>query len=139
MNAQQLGLQAERKRLGYAKVKLADLTFPDKVRNGITRPLESKNVIRLERVFELEGVLRLLPEHYIAGLTPAGIGQSRLSQTRGDQALEILDLGPDIKIRCLYGRHRIEAAKRVLAHDDRWWIVELYTGTPISSLTEQSR
>lgn len=51
-------------------MKIADLVFPDKLHNSIARPLESKNIIRLERVFELEGVLRLLPEYYFAGLAP---------------------------------------------------------------------
>jgi hypothetical protein len=36
-------------------------------------------------------------------------------------------LAPDsYSLRCLYGRHRVEAAKEVLFPGDSWWSVTLY-------------
>jgi hypothetical protein len=34
---------------------------------------------------------------------------------------------PDNVLPFLEGRHRIEAARRFLTEDDRWWIAELYS------------
>lgn len=128
MNAgSQLGLEVEKARLGYGRVSIDDIEFACDLSGHLLRPVEPKNITRLERVFELEGVLRLLPEHYIAGIAPSHVNTQDLTQVRGAREPPWVRPADGRKIPCLYGRHRIEAAKAALPKRDQWWIVELFS------------
>lgn len=97
--------------------------------------LDPKNVARLLQVFQLEGCFRLDLEHHI----PAIIDEDELRRSlqksgiaSGDlfrrQAPPTLDLDTSTTtLKCLHGRHRIEAAKEHLLPGDKWWTVDLYS------------
>ena len=126
----QVLVEKERAYVGKAKVALLDLVFDTSEVNA-ARPLDHRNVARLVKVFQLEGCLRLEPEHHI----PALIQKSTL-----DDSLHALDLNPallttygepfrltvDKPLLCLHGRHRLAAAKEHLSPEDKWWVVDLY-------------
>ncbi|EED13961.1 hypothetical protein TSTA_101970 [Talaromyces stipitatus ATCC 10500] len=71
---------------------------------------------RLVRVFEIEGCNCLEPEHHIAVQISDDILTQSLSRTHIslEQLKEssdppLLDLGPDVKLLCTQGKHRLEA------------------------------
>jgi hypothetical protein len=89
-------------------------------------------------VYRNEGVRRLQHEHHV----PALIGQEDLlkavrlanlsfagflNNARGSPPL--LTFPPGFQLKCLHGKHRIEAAKlsACLQGQDRWWTVTLYS------------
>ena len=98
------------------------------------RQLDPKNVDRLLGVFKLEGCRRLEPQSHIPALISRAAlhslleripgGQSSLSP-RGKEKTPI-QVEPRDYLTCLQGRHRIEAAKKYLHPDDKWWVVDLY-------------
>ena len=101
-------------------------------RSDNPRQLDQKNVQRLIRVFELEGCDRLNAANHVPALisknsltalletVPGGV--DRLKST--DEEAVSVDL-PD-HLTYLHGRHRLEAAKRVLAASEKWWVIDLY-------------
>lgn len=116
---------------GSAKVSLNSLRFDD-----VTRTLDTKNVARLLRIYQFEGCLRLEKEHYI----PVIIDEAQLSRICQQSNVEAksllsgtlvaLNCG-DIRLSCLYGQHRLAAAKEFLEPGDKWWSVDIYIqGTP---------
>lgn len=115
--------------LGTACVDLDALLFPQ----SAFRRLRPKNVARLVRIFKTQGCLRSHPDHHIK----ATISRERLNealrysdQTAADRLLSTTDypelwLAPGT-LACLFGLHRIEAAKQYLEYPSRWWTVKLY-------------
>ena len=96
------------------------------------RQLDHKNIERLIKVFELDGCDRLNTANHVPALisgssltalletVPGGV--DRLKST--DEEPVLVDL-PD-RLTYLHGRHRLEAAKRVLAASEKWWVIDLY-------------
>lgn len=119
---------------GLAKVILDHLEFEDgNVQGG--RYLDERNVRRLVEVFGIEGCKPFEPEHRISALVRneylqealelSGISETDLFQNQ-DSTPE-LRFGANRVLRCLFGKHRVEAARSFYADPkDRWWIVELY-------------
>ena len=116
--------------LGTARVSLGQLDF---VRAPSTcRDIDPKNVKRLLGIFKLEGCLRLEPDPsisaivarraFVVALDRAGVTLDALL-TRMEPPL--LDFS-DLSIVCLYGRHRIAAAKQFLDPFKDWWVVNFY-------------
>ena len=98
------------------------------------RQYDHTNVSRLVQVFKDVGCKRPPEENHVAAL----ISTERLQQIREeiseenrggrkakDQDMQSVSRN-GLSLLCLQGRHRIEAAKRFLHPDDRWWMVDLY-------------
>lgn len=114
---------------GTASIRLETLHFPSKD----VRELDEKNVDRLIELFQKEGGCRRLePQNHIpalvnpqqleAALQASGVSTERLL---ADSYPE-LNFPPNYQLWCLHGRHRIQAAARVLPLNDRRWVVDLY-------------
>jgi hypothetical protein len=120
--------------LGHAKIGLQHLEFSDAVRT-----YDKKNVDRLARIFKLEGCLRQESGNEIAAIINSTVLQDALSQSRISKA-DLLSpsntpwllLSQDVRLLCLYGQHRIKAARRTLEPGDRWWRVMLYDDSKYS-------
>lgn len=116
---------------GSAKIYLEHLQF---AKHDVSEFLDQKNVARLKKIFELEGCLRLDPEHHI----PVVIDSETLKQSLTKSAISRGDLftstiPPELVlpgkyvVTCLHGRHRIAAARDFLLASDRWWTVDIYS------------
>ncbi|KAA8622017.1 DUF3723 domain-containing protein [Pyrenophora tritici-repentis] len=119
---------------GRARVPLEFLHFSE----HSPRDLDRGNVERLMGVYRDEGVKRLQCEHHI----PTIIGKDDLLSAvhlSGLSLVHLLNSSQDdpprltfpegFRLRCLHGKHRIEAAKlsACLQGQDRWWTVTLYS------------
>ncbi|KZM26577.1 hypothetical protein ST47_g2216 [Ascochyta rabiei] len=113
---------------GVVKVPLHTLDFNHPLVIDKHRKLSEQNVQRLERIFERNGCLRLQEENVINAIVhddelPSLLSFSaataeQLRQIAWARDAPTLDLG---NLRCLSGFHRIEAAKRYLDENDKWW------------------
>ena len=92
------------------------------------RQFDNKNVARLLKVFEDNECLRLEPDHYVSALISRdALPQFLRSGNIGDFILqEPQFFEPEHPLIYLHGRHRLEAAKKYLAANDKWWVVKLY-------------
>ena len=102
------------------------------------RQLDPKNVARLFGIFKLEGCRRLEPQNHVPSLisqtalnallehVPGGLSSLNLR----DQTPVHIDSNHDLK--CLHGQHCIEAAKKYLYPDDKWWTVDLYADDKVT-------
>lgn len=120
--------------LGHAKIGLPHLEFSNAVRT-----YDKRNVDRLARIFKLEGCLRQESGNEIAAIINSTVLQSALSQSRISKT-DLLSpsntpwllLPQDVRLLCLYGQHRIKAARRTLEPGDQWWRVMLYDDSKYS-------
>ena len=96
------------------------------------RQLDPKNIARLLGIFKLEGCRRLDPQHHVPALVSKTVLNALLEQVPGGQSglspqdKSPVHVDPKHDLKCLHGRHRLEAAKKYLHPDDKWWIVNLY-------------
>lgn len=119
---------------GIARVQLGSLQFHQRLIRETHREVSRPNVLRLERIFERNGCLRLQDDHVINAiiqdedLTKAlaikGIEEDEFRALQWAQDAPLLDLK---EVQCLSGLHRVEAAHRFLPDNDKWWIVRLFT------------
>ncbi|KAH2152563.1 hypothetical protein V6Z77_007134 [Aspergillus fumigatus] len=122
--------------LGTAKVQLRHIDIGPKGR------LDRARVRRLRRVFRVNGIYPLQRENHVEVV----ICQSDLEQTLDQNGLTLQEFrakDPDSyptldftgrPLRCLHGKHRIQAARDVLPSFRRWWIADFYTeGSPYAS------
>ena len=115
---------------GTAKVSLDQIGFDP----PLPRNLEPKNLERLEQIFREDCCWRHDVENHVPvvvsqqdlsdALELAGITQESLLTDSPDQ-YPLVRFSPG-KLRGLHGRHRIQAASKVLPPIDRWWMVDLY-------------
>ncbi|KAH2804272.1 hypothetical protein KXW44_000532 [Aspergillus fumigatus] len=115
--------------LGTAKVQLRHIDIGPKGR------LDRARVRRLRRVFRVNGIYPLQRENHVEVV----ICQSDLEQTLDQNGLTLQEFrakDPDSyptldftgrPLRCLHGKHRIQAARDVLPSFRRWWIADFYT------------
>ncbi len=123
---------------GSAKVHLRYLHF-EQFEQQINVPsqavfLDQKNIARLEKIFDIEGCLRLDPEHRIPVLIDDGDLKASLHQANLASAeLFTSNIPPALpfpenyRLICLHGRHRIAAAQNFLLAGDKWWTVDFYS------------
>lgn len=105
------------------------------------RQLDFKNVARLVGVFKLEGCRRLESQNHVPALISRAALHTLLEHIpRGQSSLDLKDkdgvpflVDPPNDLTCLHGRHRIEAAKKYLHPDDKWWVVDLYADGEVPS------
>jgi hypothetical protein len=119
---------------GIARVPLHALRFGHRIVLDKHRDLSQKNVIRLEKIYEQVGCSRLQEENVInaviedddlvAALSLHGMSLDDMCSLRWPQ--DAPALRPK-NVHCLSGMHRIEAARRFLEENDKWWIVRLFS------------
>ncbi|RII17524.1 hypothetical protein CUC08_Gglean002364 [Alternaria sp. MG1] len=119
---------------GIARVPLHALRFGHGVVVDKHRDLSYENVIRLEKIYEQVGCSRLQEENVInaviedddlvAALSLHGMSLDDMRNLQWPQDAPALHLE---NVQCLCGMHRIEAARRFLNENDRWWIVRLFS------------
>ena len=96
---------------GSVKIPLDKICYEELPNNP--RQFNEKNITILLGFFRSDGCLRLDPEYYV----PALISRSALP--RGLYlGVEPLYFYPEHPIVCLYGRYRLEAARRFLTGDE---------------------
>ena len=120
---------------GTARFRFDRLCFEDAFPRDRHTP-DEKIVEVLKQRFEIEGCLRLEPANHI----PAVIDQSTLNILTqrspdvllthcldySDRIPPLIECPNDISIKCLQGRHRIEAGRVFLPPKDWWWTLDLY-------------
>jgi hypothetical protein len=118
---------------GVAKIRIEHLQFSDGNVDG-AKPLDERNIRRLMGVFYDEGCRPLEPKNRVVGVVDQqqldrALQSSHVSQADllDHQIPPFLELEEGIRIRCLYGQHRVAAADRYLERWEKWWVVELYT------------
>lgn len=131
--------EKEQKYLGSAKVDLVHLTFDEMG----SREDDEQNEKFLIDSFHRNGCVPLDPMFHVMAIIEDhdfGAALSRCSVTsdmlldRNPAHLPMLTFPEGFQLRCLFGRHRIRAAKKVLSRSSRWWIVSLYSnGKPLRS------
>ena len=104
------------------------------------RQLDPRNVARLLEIFKLEGCRRLEPQNHVPALISPLVFNALVERVPGglnpqDQTPVLVDPTSDLK--CLHGRHRIEAAKKYLHPDEKWWIIDLYVESKVPSPYER--
>jgi hypothetical protein len=127
-------IEEERKQLSYgsARVDIDALAFDA----SPERQANERNIERLLSAFQRAGCLRLHPQYHV----PAIIAKEQLDEAVANTAASedallhhdpskwpILIFPDGFRVQCLHGRHRIEAAKRYLSVNDRWWVVDFYS------------
>lgn len=124
---------------GSIKVPLHLLKHEGAERNP--RQFDFKNVQRLITVFKLEGCLRLDPDNHVPVLISRETLNLLLSSLRGTEARltnwdeQLLFFEPTSPLTILHGRHRLEAARKFLRHNDKWWAVDLLVEELLSPST----
>ena len=121
-------LQAELHRLNIRKkafcrpyrISLRNLQPEDE--SSISCQLDTKNVARLIKIFELEGCLRLEPTHYIPALTSRQHFASIPSNITAEPPTHL----PHEPLIYFQGRYRIEAAWKFFHSSEWWWVVDLF-------------
>ncbi|KAH8800830.1 hypothetical protein F5884DRAFT_862755 [Xylogone sp. PMI_703] len=106
---------------GSAKVSLDKLQHEELPYNP--RQKDDKNIERLVRIFRSDGCDPLDPENHVPVLVSRRILPREPFRVGDDY--QVFD--PDQPLVYLEGRHRIEAARKFLEGDDRWWVVDLYS------------
>jgi hypothetical protein len=119
--------------LGIARVNLDALNFQHTLAREKHREVSAPNVLRLEKIFERNGCLRLQEENVIdaivdqdnlsSALADVGLSNDNLRSLRWPQDAPLVHLE---KVKCLSGLHRVQAAHRYLDENDKWWTVRLY-------------
>ncbi|GFF96225.1 conserved hypothetical protein, partial [Aspergillus udagawae] len=84
------------------------------------------------------------PCNFIAAIIEDDILEQAIAQSgtpvealRSETGIPLLLLPDGYRLRCLYGRHRVEAAKEVLFPGDSWWSVTLYHDSIPTDLKRQ--
>lgn len=117
---------------GHAKVGLEYLDFQASLFGQ--RVFDVSNVERLRAKFDKDKCAREETNNYISAVISddllkqaIGLSNTTMDHLKGGTGLPWLVLPQGARLSCLYGRHRVEAAKRgVLLPGDRWWSVTLY-------------
>jgi len=124
--------EKERQFRGSAKIDLQHLTF-DTFRD---REYDQRNEQFLVDAFRRNGCVPLDATFHIPGLISeadldAAVTASHISREslfyRNPAQLPHLNFPSNFRLHCLSGKHRIDAARKCLAGNERWWVVELYS------------
>jgi hypothetical protein len=112
------------------RVKLDVLCFSSERQ----RERDEGNIQRLVKTFS-KGCHRLQPRNYIPAIInqqileevalSSGVSLQSLVKDNGDPPL--LEFPSDIRVECLRGRSRRDAAIRLFLSEERWWVVDLYS------------
>ncbi|KAK7936219.1 hypothetical protein LTR80_011357 [Exophiala xenobiotica] len=130
---QEARIEEERKQrfYGSARVDLDALTFDTSPACQVHEP----NIERLVSAFQRAGCLRLHPQYHVPAIVVKGELDTAIANAASSQdALLHHDpskwptlIFPDtFRIQCLHRRHPVEAGRRYLSVNDRWWVVDFY-------------
>ena len=108
---------------GAFKIPLNKLKLEQTPENP--RQIDAKNVTNILERFHLEKCNRLEPERYVSALISRAESPHNL-RPHTDPFEEPQHFNPPQALLCLDGEHRLEAANRFLAGEDRWWVANLY-------------
>ena len=117
--------QLDRHFQGYARINLDNVKFDS------GRDLEDRNVKRLVGIFQLQGCERRNTANAISVLVERKTLENVLPQQSSPTSTSY-SITPgqlphlDTKVRCLQGKHRIHAARKVLRGLDRWWPAKVF-------------
>lgn len=89
------------------------------------RQIDVKNVANILERFRLEKCNRLEPERYVSALISRAESPHGL-RPHTDPFEEPQHFDAPQALLCMDGEHRLEAANRFLAREDRWWVANLY-------------
>ena len=116
---------------GTVRVALEVLNFE----RDQAKDLDVKQVIYLKECFKDDACRRLELQNHIPALIDHHLFAT-VAAASGISAEDLLDKKPPeypelvfphgFKLKCLRGRHRIQAGREFLAPGDRWWTVDLY-------------
>jgi hypothetical protein len=117
---------------GKAKVNLQYLYFPFDSSDP-----DVSNINRLKTIFKKERCRNCLPINRIAAeieddsfnesLQISNIGSPSLLLLDGKDSFHELKFPPGFQLKCLYGKHRILAAREYIKEEaKKWWIIDLY-------------
>lgn len=109
---------------GLARVALGDLQHDE------NHAFSPQNVIRLCRIFQIEGCQRLDERNYIDVLASDTQLDAVSPETLQDTPPQTWETRPVLgvgSLKCLTGQHRIRAAQRCLDANDQWWIARIYS------------
>jgi hypothetical protein len=119
---------------GIVRAPLHALKFGHGIVAARHRDLSYENVIRLQKIYEQVGCSRLQEENFInaviedddltVALSLHGMSLDDMRSLQWPRDAPTLHLD---NIQCLDGMHRIEAARRFLNENDKWWIVRLFS------------
>jgi hypothetical protein len=116
---------------GHAKIRLHHLEFHSPL--FASRAFDPSHVDRLKNVFQQDACARSDPCNFISAVIDDDTLDQAIIQSsttvealRSETKTPFLLLPNGYRLRCLYGRHRVEAAKEVLFPGDTWWSVTLY-------------
>jgi hypothetical protein len=116
---------------GHAKIFLRHLEFHSPL--FASRAFDPTHVKRLMIVFQQGACARSEPCNFISAIIEDDTLEQAIAQSgttvealRSETEIPLLLLPDGYSLRCLYGRHRVQAAKEVLFPGDSWWSVTLY-------------
>lgn len=114
--------------LGLVRIRLANL------KSDPMKHIQTTKVDRLVEGFRKFGCGNDINKHAIPALMDrarfrdalAQAGIQSFSLCDGEEGSQPLSLPETEKLAILYGEHRLEAARRHLPADNRWWLVKVY-------------
>ena len=121
----------------FVKIHLKHIRFNDLNERKVETDfhLNTKNVARLVKIFEIQECLRLNIEHYISTIIDEQILQDSIKTFELKSSEDLLNrrisfmlqLSSTLNLHCLHNKHRIAVAKKFLFLDDKWWVVNFYS------------
>lgn len=106
---------------GSVKIPLDKLRGEELPHNP--RQFDEKNVTRLLDIFNKDDCQRREPDNHVPVLIP----RSALPEGPLRVGVDLQLFNPDYPLTYLHGRHRLEAARKFLSGNDRWWVADLYS------------
>jgi hypothetical protein len=123
LSAKDLAIFREKARAfcGLVKIPLDKLQHEELPLNP--RQLDKDNVTRLVDVFRNEGCLRRESENHV----PVLISRSALPEEPLEVGGDLQFFNPDHPLIYLHRRHRLDAGRKFLTGNERWWVAKLYS------------
>ena len=121
---QSLEAYREERCKGSARVRLDCLSFD----NGFSHLInDGRNSIRLERVLEIQGCLRVNRDYHVPVLVNAADWGHRIrfSETENGRLPELV-VPLDTVLRAMNHESLISAARKWLSPQNHWWVVDVY-------------
>lgn len=128
---------------GYAKVELKHLEFRFSLFG--MRVFDPSNSKALREKFENDECARREPQNFIGAVVNNDLLEQIIAESdtnpsilKDETALPWLSFPEETRILCLYGKHRVEAAKHALLPGDRWWSLAFYSEGMLSKTVRSS-
>ncbi|KAH8430169.1 uncharacterized protein LDX57_007839 [Aspergillus melleus] len=130
VESKEKALEAYRKERfrGSARVRLDCLGFE----KGFSRLMDDgRNTVRLERILELQGCLRINRDYHVPVLVDAADwGRTIKMHDSEDELLPELAVPLNMLLRAQGYESIVAAARKMLSGPSRWWVVDVYVEDP---------